>query len=82
LNAVRNDVGIVAGRSGPIVLSVFTYENDDKSWTPDNQAEMMIARLAKEIVNTWSPAGIDGRLLVPGLGMESPASRSPRGTSK
>jgi beta-lactamase class A len=69
LNAVRNDVGIVAGKSGAMVLSVFTYENEDKSWTADNQAEMMIARLAKEIVTSWSPTGLDGKGLVPGLGL-------------
>lgn len=69
LNAVRNDVAIVAGKSGPIVISIFTYDNQDKSWTADNEAEMMIARLAKEIVGAWSPAGLDGKTLVPGLGL-------------
>ncbi len=33
---MRNDVGIVAGKSGPMVLSIFTYGNEDKSWTADN----------------------------------------------
>ncbi|MBS1798802.1 MAG: serine hydrolase [Acidobacteria bacterium] len=69
LNAVRNDVALVAGKDGPMVISIFTYENEDKSWTPDNEAEMMIARLAKEIVEAWSPAGVDGKNLVPGLGL-------------
>lgn len=69
LDAVRNDVAIVAGKNGPMVLSIFTYENADKSWTVDNAGELLIARLAREIVHTWSPDGIDGRLLVPGLGM-------------
>ena len=27
LNAVRNDVAIVAGKSGPMVMSIFTYDN-------------------------------------------------------
>jgi beta-lactamase class A len=79
LNAVRNDVAIVAGKSGPMVLSIFTYENDDKSWTADNAAEMIIARLAKEIVEAWSPQGLDGKLLVPGLGLGAAAAV---GTSK
>jgi beta-lactamase class A len=74
LNAVRNDVAIVAGKSGPIVVSIFTYENEDKSWTPENQAEMMIARLAQEIVETWSPQGLDGKALVPGLGLGASAA--------
>lgn len=72
LNAVRNDVAIVAGKSGPMVLSIFTYGNEDQSWTADNQAEVMIARLAKEIVTAWSPSGLDGKGLVPGLGLSGP----------
>jgi beta-lactamase class A len=83
LNAVRNDVAIVTGKSGPMVLSIFTYENEDKSWTVDNQAEMMVARLAKEIVETWSPEGLDGKNLVPGLGLAvAPAAGLPTGASK
>jgi beta-lactamase class A len=79
LNAVRNDVAIVVGKSGPMVISIFTYGNDDKSWTADNEAEMMIARLAKEIVEAWSPAGLDGKDLIPGLGL---GAGSNDGTSK
>lgn len=69
LDAVRNDVGIVAGKSGPMVLSIFTYDNADTGWTVDNEAEVTIAKLAKAVVEAWSPAGIDGRTLVPGLGL-------------
>jgi beta-lactamase class A len=69
LNAVRNDVAIVAGKSGPIVISIFTDRNEDQSWTADNEAEIIIAKLAREIVNAWSPDGINGRMLVPGLGL-------------
>ena len=69
LNAVRNDVAIVAGKSGPMVLSIFTYDNKDQSWSVDNEAEVTIAKLAKAIVDAWSPSGIDGKTLVPGLGL-------------
>ncbi len=69
LDAVRNDVAIVMGKSGPMVLSIFTYDNKDQGWTVDNEAEVEIARLAKEIVSAWSPEGLDGKLLVPGLGL-------------
>jgi beta-lactamase class A len=62
-----------------MVISIFTYGNDDKSWTADNEAEMMIARLAKEIVEAWSPAGLDGKDLIPGLGL---GAGSNDGTSK
>jgi beta-lactamase class A len=79
LNAVRNDVAIVAGKDGPIVISIFTYGNEDQSWTADNKAEIIIARLARKIVDAWSPAGIDGRTLIPGLGLGAGGAS---GTSK
>ncbi len=58
LNQVRNDVALIAGKRGPIVLSVFTYDNQDQSWQADNEAELTIAKIAKAIVNEWSPEGL------------------------
>ncbi len=69
LDAVRNDVAIVMGTTGPMILSVFTYDNRDHGWTVDNEGEMTIARLAREIVAHWSPGGLDGKYLVPGLNL-------------
>ena len=54
LDAVRNDVGIVYTKHGPIVISAFTYDNKDQSWTPDNQAELLIAKMTKEVVDAWA----------------------------
>lgn len=72
LDAVRNDVAIVAGKTGPMVISIFTYENADHSWTVDNEAELTIAKLGKAIVDAWSPQGLDPKILVPGLGLAAP----------
>jgi len=69
LNAVRADVAIVAGKTGPMVLSIFTYDNSDTGWTVDNEGEVTIAKMAKAVVDAWSPEGIDGKTLVPGLGL-------------
>ena len=61
LDAVRNDVGVIftkpssSGNKGPIVISEFTYNNQDQSWTPDNQGEVVMAKLAQEIVDAWAP---------------------------
>ena len=85
LNAVRADVAILTGKSGPMVLSIFTYENADQSWTVDNGAEVMIGRLAKQIVEAWSPAGLEGKMMVPGLGLgsaDSPVGVMTAGASK
>jgi beta-lactamase class A len=73
LDAVRADVAIVMGKAGPMVLAIFTYDNRDHGWTVDNEGEMTIARLGKEIVSAWSPEGLDGKLLVPGLGLDAVA---------
>jgi beta-lactamase class A len=58
LDRVRNDVGIVYTKNGPIVISAFTYENADTSWTPENEGELLIAKMAKTIVNGWAPDGL------------------------
>ncbi len=58
LDAVRNDVALVLSKSGPLVISAFTYDNQDESWVPENQAELLIARLSKAIVDAWAPEGL------------------------
>lgn len=54
LDDVRNDVAIVYAPRGPIVISAFTYENRDMRWTADNTAQLLIARLAKMVVERWN----------------------------
>jgi beta-lactamase class A len=56
LDHVRNDVGAVTTKHGTIVISAFTHDNTDTSWTPDNEAEVLMAKIAKAIVDAWSPA--------------------------
>jgi beta-lactamase class A len=58
LDDVRNDVALVTTTTGPIVISVFTYDNQDRSWTPENQAEQLVAQLARAIVQAWAPKGV------------------------
>ena len=58
LDDVRNDVGIIYSKAGPIVISVFTYENQDQSWNAENAGEMLIAHMAKAIMDSWSPEGL------------------------
>lgn len=53
LEDVRNDVAIVYAKKGPIVISAFTYDNSDHSWSPDNKAQLLMANLAKLIVDRW-----------------------------
>lgn len=58
LDAVRNDVAAVSSKNGVLILSIFTYNNQDHSWSSDNEGEISIAKLAKAIATAWSPAGL------------------------
>lgn len=53
LDNVRNDVGIVYAKNGPLIISAFTYDNTDQSWTSDNAGQVLIGKLAKTIVDRW-----------------------------
>lgn len=55
LNHVRNDVGAITTRHGTIILSEFTYDNADTSWSVDNSAEVLMAKIARQVVESWAP---------------------------
>jgi len=59
LDQVRNDVALIATKSGPVVIAAFTWENADQRWTGDNEAEQTLGKLAQAIVQRWSPGGLD-----------------------
>ncbi|HSZ17442.1 MAG TPA: serine hydrolase [Terracidiphilus sp.] len=61
LDQVRNDVALVASKSGPIVIAAFTFDNADQRWNGDNEGELTLAKLASAIVKAWSPAGLDSQ---------------------
>ena len=58
LDASRSDVAAVSTRHGIVLISIYTYDNADQSWTPDDEGDLTIARLARAIVNAWSPAAL------------------------
>ena len=62
VDGVRNDVALIETNAGPIVISVFTWDNKDDSWTVDNSAELLIAHMAKTIVDAWAPAAISRKV--------------------
>jgi beta-lactamase class A len=53
LDDVRNDVAVVYAKNGPIVISAFTYDNKDQSWTADNSAQVLLAKIGRAIVDRW-----------------------------
>lgn len=58
LDAVRNDVAAISTKNGMVLLSVFTFNNKDQSWGADQEGELTIAKLARAIVQAWSPEGM------------------------
>lgn len=59
LDAVRNDVALIASKSGPIVIAAFTFDNKDQRWTGDNEGEKTLAKVGQAVVERWSPQGLD-----------------------
>jgi len=59
LDALRADVALISSKAGPIVIAAFTYENTDQHWNGDNEGQQTLGKLAKVIVDRWSPAGLD-----------------------
>lgn len=58
LNAVRNDVAAIATPAGLILISVFTSNNADNTWGADHEGDLTIAKLARAIIDQWSPQGL------------------------
>lgn len=55
LDDVRNDVALIQTKAAPMIISVFTYDNQDQRWMHDNAAEVLIASMAKRILQSWAP---------------------------
>lgn len=60
LDAVRNDVAAVSTKNGLIVISCFTFDNKDHSWGTEQEGELSIAKIARAIIQNWSPQGLTG----------------------
>jgi beta-lactamase class A len=63
LDAVRNDVAAIGTKNGIVIVSIFTWDNADRSWTDDTEAYLTTARIARAIVSAWSPQGLDAHTL-------------------
>jgi beta-lactamase class A len=65
LDAVRNDIAAISTKNGMVVIACFTYNNKDHSWGAEQEGELTIAKIAREIVTTWSPQGLTAWPTVP-----------------
>jgi beta-lactamase class A len=57
ISAARHDCGIVFGPRREYVLCVMTRENQDTSWSWDNEAEALQADLSRIVFEALNPAG-------------------------
>jgi beta-lactamase class A len=49
VSAARTEAGIAYLKAGPVALCVLTNDNDDKRWSKENAAEVLLANVAKEV---------------------------------
>jgi beta-lactamase class A len=73
LDAVRNDVAAISTKNGMVIISAFLFNNKDHSWGAEQEGELTIAKLARAIIQSWSPEGLAAW---PGsLGKDMPAGK-------
>lgn len=49
VSAVRTDAGLLQTTSGPVAVCVLTAGNQDQRWTDDNEAEVLIAEIGRQV---------------------------------
>lgn len=54
IDHARSDVGAIDTPKGTIIVSVYTHDNENTSWTADNPAYILIANIARTVVDRWS----------------------------
>lgn len=57
VSASRNEAGIIYSGSGPIALCVLTTDNQDTRYEDDNEAHVLISRIALETYRYFNPRG-------------------------
>jgi beta-lactamase class A len=55
VNASKTDAGIVYLKSGAVAICALTDGNEDQRWVADNAAQVLIGRIAKEVVDHFQP---------------------------
>ncbi len=53
LDDLRNDVGLIDTPSGTIAFAAFAYNSKDRQWTPDNEAHITLAKMARAVYDAW-----------------------------
>ncbi len=54
VEAARTDAGILYLPAGPVAICVLTAKNEDRSWKDDNAANVLIGRVAQQVVEHYA----------------------------
>jgi beta-lactamase class A len=54
VNASKTDAGIITTKGGPVALCVLTDQNKDQRWVADNEAQVLIGRIARATYDHFS----------------------------
>jgi beta-lactamase class A len=54
VEGARTDAGILYLPSGPVAICVLTAQNQDKAWKDDNEANVLIGRVAQQVVEHYA----------------------------
>jgi beta-lactamase class A len=57
IDASRSDVAAIWTDNGVLIISAYTYENKDQRWSPENEAELTIAKMAQAVYDAWGKPG-------------------------
>ena len=50
----RTDAGILYLPGGPVAVCVLTAKNEDKAWKDDNAANVLIGRIAQQVLEHYA----------------------------
>jgi beta-lactamase class A len=52
---IRTDAGLMLTPAGLVALCVLTEDNEDRRWHPDNDGNLLCARIARAVYNHFTP---------------------------
>lgn len=58
----RTDAGLLYTSSGPVAICFLSNKNKDQSWSDDNAAHVLAARIGEIVVDRFGSPSTDGRL--------------------
>ena len=54
VNASKTDAGIIYTKGGPVAVCVLTNDNKDQRWVADNEAQVAIGKIAREVYDHFA----------------------------